>query len=110
MSKSTRSYTSYGCFLRTSQAMPEPRSIGPVRPFCSARSGVTTPMPTRRCFQMRLSVSSVSYSSTYFGKRSVNASMKSSSEPERVSLSAASAFSLRTLDALNFGIVSGRSR
>ncbi len=29
-----------------------------------ARSGVTTPMPTVRCFQMRLSVSSVSYSST----------------------------------------------
>ena len=49
--------------------MPDPRSIGPVKPICRARSGDTTPMPTRRCFQMRLSVSSVSYSSTYFGKR-----------------------------------------
>ena len=29
-----------------------------------ARSGDTTPIPTVRCFQMRLSVSSVSYSST----------------------------------------------
>ena len=44
--------------------MPEPRSIGPVKPRFSARSGVTTPMPTVRCFQMRFSVSSVSYSST----------------------------------------------
>ena len=40
--------------------MPEPRSIGPVKPRFSARSGETTPMPTVRCFQMRLSVSSVS--------------------------------------------------
>jgi hypothetical protein len=40
--------------------MPEPRSIGPVNPSASARSGETTPMPTVRCFQMRFSVSSVS--------------------------------------------------
>ena len=38
--------------------------MAPVKPMLSARSGVTTPMPTVRCFQMRLSVSSVSYSST----------------------------------------------
>jgi hypothetical protein len=48
-----------------------------------ARSGDTTPMFTVRCFQMRLSVSSVSYSSTQAGKRLVKSSMKSSSEPER---------------------------
>ena len=52
--------------------MPEPRSIGPVKPSCIARSGVTTPMFTVRCFQMRLSVSSVSYSSTQAGKRAAN--------------------------------------
>ena len=40
--------------------MPEPRSMGPEKPSCSARSGLTTPMLTVRCFQMRLSVSSVS--------------------------------------------------
>ena len=34
--------------------------MGPVKPSACARSGVTTPMPTVRCFQMRLSVSSVS--------------------------------------------------
>jgi hypothetical protein len=33
-----------------------------------ARSGVTTPIPTVRCFQIRLSVSRVSYSSTSPGK------------------------------------------
>ena len=49
--------------------MPEPRSMGPEKPSCMARSGVTTPMFTVRCFQMRLSVSSVSYSSTQAGKR-----------------------------------------
>ena len=46
-----------------------------------ARSGVTTPTPTKRCFQIRLSVSRVSYSSTYFGKRWVKSSRKSSNEP-----------------------------
>ena len=61
--------------------MPEPRSMAPVKPSAIARSGVTTPMFTVRCFQMRLSVSSVSYSSTHAGKRATNASMKSSSEP-----------------------------
>ena len=40
--------------------MPEPRSIGAGEAQACARSGVTTPMPTVRCFQMRLSVSSVS--------------------------------------------------
>ena len=40
--------------------MPEPRSIGPENPSCMARSGLTTAMLTVRCFQMRLSVSSVS--------------------------------------------------
>jgi len=40
--------------------MPEPRSMGPEKPSCIARSGDTTPMLTVRCFQMRLSVSSVS--------------------------------------------------
>ena len=39
--------------------MPE-RAASPVKPSAAARSGVTTPMPTVRCFQMRLSVSSVS--------------------------------------------------
>ncbi len=38
--------------------------MGPVNPSASARSGVTTPIPTVRCFQIRFSVSSVSYSST----------------------------------------------
>ncbi len=42
--------------------------MAPVRPICNARSGVTTPMPTVRCFQMRLSVSKVSYSSTQLGE------------------------------------------
>ena len=40
--------------------MPEPRSMAPENPSCMARSGLTTPMFTVRCFQMRLSVSSVS--------------------------------------------------
>jgi hypothetical protein len=68
--------------------MPEPRSIGPVKPRFSARSGVTTPMPTVRCFQMRLSVSRVSYSSTQLREALVKSSMKSSSEPWRFSFSA----------------------
>ena len=54
--------------------MPEPRIIGPVMPQASAVSGLITPMPTVRCFQMRFSVSSVSYSSTRLGKSRVNAS------------------------------------
>ncbi|MCY1299855.1 hypothetical protein D9M68_797840 [compost metagenome] len=90
--------------------MPEPRSIGPVKPICSARSGLTTPMSTRRCFQIRLSVSSVSYSSTYFGKRLVKSSMKSSSEPERASFITLMARSLWIFEARYCGIVSGRSR
>ena len=54
--------------------MPEPRIIGPVMPQASAFSGGITPTPTVRCFQMRLSVSRVSYSSTRLGKSSQNAS------------------------------------
>jgi len=56
-----------GLFLPQVPFDPEPRSIGPVKPSASARSGDTAPMLTVLCFQMRLSVSSVSYSSTYFG-------------------------------------------
>ena len=77
--------------------MPEPRSIGPVNAIAFARSGVTMPTPTRRCFQMRLSVSSVSYSSTYFGKRLLKSSMKSSSEPWRLSFRSFSAFAFFAL-------------
>ena len=91
--------------------MPEPRSIGPVKPSCSARSGVTTPMLTVRCFQMRLSVSSVSYSSTQAGKRSVKSSMKSSSEPgARLVPALRRRSALRHFEAWYCGIVSGRSR
>ncbi len=79
--------------------MPEPRSIGPVKPSCIARSGVTTPMFTVRCFQMRLSVSSVSYSSTQAGKRCVKSSMKSSSEPERASFMRSASFCERQREA-----------
>ena len=79
--------------------MPEPRNMGPVIPRLSARSGATTPTPTedrapllakidallaelhRATGQMRLSVNSVSYSSTYPGNRRVKSSMKSSNEP-----------------------------
>ena len=39
-----------------------------MKPSAIARSGVTTPMPTVRCFQIRFSVSSVSYSSTHAGE------------------------------------------
>src|SRR3546814_3343992 len=59
MSKSTSAYFAYGCFLRRSQATPEPRSIGPVMPQANAFSGGITPTLTVRCFQMRLSVSRV---------------------------------------------------
>ncbi|MNC85611.1 hypothetical protein D3C83_12210 [compost metagenome] len=90
--------------------MPEPRSIGPVKPSASARSGETTPMPTVRCFQMRLSVSSVSYSSTYCGNRSVKSSMKSSRDPCRFWLSPRTADSLWIRVAVYCGIRSGRSR
>jgi hypothetical protein len=38
--------------------------MAPLKPSCRARSGLTTPMPTVRCFQIRLSVSSVWYSSS----------------------------------------------
>ena len=96
--------------MRRSQATPLPRSMGPVKPRLSARSGVTTPMPTVRCFQMRLSVSKVSYSSTYFGKRLVKSSMKSSKLPDRASFSALIAFSFLMRLGLYCGIESGRSR
>ena len=60
--------------------MPDPRSIGPEKPMFFARSGETTPMPTVRCFQMRFSVSSVSYSSTRPGNLRQKSSMKSNME------------------------------
>ena len=80
--------------------MPEPRNIAPEKPRFFARSGVTTPMSTVRCFQMRLSVRSVSYSSTNLGKRLVKSSMKLSKEPERPSFKRATDLALRTLLAL----------
>jgi hypothetical protein len=55
---------------------------------------------TRRCFQIRLSVSSVSYSSSNFGKRLAKSSRKSSREPLRASLNGlicAAALPLRLL-------------
>ena len=75
-----------------------------------ARSGDTTPMPTVRCFQIRLSVRSVSYSSTYFGKRPVKSSMKSSTEPWRLRLSSRTSASPRMLEGVYWGMRSGRSR
>ncbi|MNZ99887.1 hypothetical protein D3C78_1192300 [compost metagenome] len=90
--------------------MPEPRSMGPVMPRFSARSGVTTPMPTVRCFQMRLSVSRVSYSSTHLGKRWVKSSMKSSSEPWRLRFRPSMALAFLTLLTLYWAMLSGRSR
>ncbi len=67
-------------------------------------------MFTVRCFQIRLSVSSVSYSSTQAGKRRVKSSMKSSSEPARASLSRSISLRLRKREGWYFGIDSGRSR
>jgi hypothetical protein len=67
-------------------------------------------MFTVRCFQMRLSVSRVSYSSTQAGKRRVKSSMKSSSEPERASLRRSASFFERQREAWYFGISAGRSR
>ncbi len=81
-----------------------------MKPRLSARSGVTTPMFTVRCFQMRLSVSSVSYSSTQAGKRAVKSSMKSSNVPERFSFRRSASFCDFQRDDWYFGIVSGRSR
>ena len=66
---------------------PEPRSIGPVKPSCIARSGVTTPTPTVRCFQILLSVSRVSvFIDQPLGTGQMKSSMKSSSEPSRAAL------------------------
>jgi hypothetical protein len=84
--------------------------MGPVMPKLSARSGVTTPIPTVRCFQMRLSVSSVWYSSSSLGKRWVKLSMKSSKEPWRFSFMRAMALALRILLTVYCGMLSGRSR
>ncbi|MNT59744.1 hypothetical protein D3C72_1972770 [compost metagenome] len=84
--------------------------MGPVMPRLSARSGGTTPMPTVRCFQMRLSVSRVSYSSTQAGKRFVKSSMKSSSEPLRFWFMASRALAFLILLTLYCGMESGRSR
>src|SRR5260370_36873997 len=67
-------------------------------------------MLTVLCFQMRLSVSSVSYSSTHFGKRRVKSSMKSRSDPWRVSFSFFTRPPLFYFEAWDWGIVSGRSR
>ena len=83
---------------------------GPVRPKLSARSGAITPMPTVRCFQMRLSVSRTSYSSMRPGKRLVKSSMKSSNEPCRLAFKASSALALRILLGRYWGMLSGRSR
>jgi hypothetical protein len=66
-------------------------------------------MLTVRCFQIRLSVSSVSYSSTRAGKRFVKSSMKSSSEPLRASLRRSSSLASRFADAWYFGIELGKS-
>jgi hypothetical protein len=90
--------------------MPEPRSIGPEKPSAIARSGVTTPMFTVRCFQMRLSVSSVSYSSTACGKRRVKSSMKSSRPAGARLVERSASFFERHFDAWYFGISRGRSR
>jgi hypothetical protein len=61
MSKSIKLVDVVGLLLaKVPGSTPEPRSIGPVNPRFKARSGVTTPMPTVRCFQIRLSVSRVS--------------------------------------------------
>jgi len=84
--------------------------MGPEKPSCRARSGDTTPMPTVRCFQMRLSVSSVSYSSTNLGKRSVKSSRKSSSEPLRAALRRSASRGLRIWLGWYSGILPGRSR
>ncbi len=84
--------------------------MGPEKPSCIARSGLTTPILTVRCFQMRLSVSKVSYSSTHLGNLAVKASMKSSSEPARAWLSRSTSFCVRQRDGKYFGMASGRSR
>ena len=55
--------------MRRSQATPEPRSIGPVKPQSSASLALTTPISTVRCLKMRFSVSRRSMSSTSVGKR-----------------------------------------
>ena len=67
-------------------------------------------MPTVRCFQMRFSVSSVSYSSTRPGNLRQKSSMKSSIVPWRFSFMREIALALWMRDALYCGIVSGRSR
>ena len=70
----------------------------------------TMPMSTVRCFQMRLSVSRVSYSSTQAGKRLAKSSMKSSMLPWRLAFSSRHSFSLRHFEASYCGMRSGRSR
>ncbi len=84
--------------------------MGPEKPSCMARSGVTTPMFTVRCFQMRLSVSRVSYSSMQAGKRFTKSAMKSSRPPERRSLRRSTSFLLRHSECWYLGMDSGRSR
>ena len=58
--------------------MPEPRKGGPVMPQSMASSGDNTPMPMVRRFQMRLFVSSDSYSSTAGSNLWMNSSRLSS--------------------------------
>jgi hypothetical protein len=59
--------------------MPEPRSIGPLKPQSAASCALTLPTSTVRCLKMRFSVSSVSMSSMILGNVSVNAMMSSAS-------------------------------
>src|SRR5260370_1071301 len=78
--------------------------MGPENPSCLARSGVTTPMFTVRCFQMRLSVSRVSYSSMQAGKRLTKSAMKSSKPPER------RLYSQQLLDRHDIGVLVAHHR
>ncbi len=66
--------------------------------------------PTVRCFQMRLSVNKVSYSSTHLGKRSVKSQIKSSKEPSRFAFIFSTSFSLCQREGLYCGMLSGKSR
>jgi hypothetical protein len=90
--------------------MPEPRSMGPVKPRLSARSGVTTPMPTVRCFQMRLSVSSVSYSSTYLREALAEVVDEVEQRALAVLVQRSMALAFLILLTLYCGMLSGRSR
>ena len=73
MSKSNSSYAAFGSSLRTSRDTPEPRSGGPHSPSEVASSPEMTPMSRVRPTQIRLLVSSSSYSSSLGSIRSQNA-------------------------------------